>query len=116
MPRARAASHLHATLRGGEGLPSQPGGAAHPPMAEATKTSLAVDYALNSLLENEVTPPFHSQDAGNPGESMRRFDLQNLPVLTSLAKEFVIRDHWFSSMAGPAEPNRMLVYAATSGD
>ena len=78
-------------------------GGPYPPVAEATKTGFAADYALNS-------------DAGNPGEPMRCFAQGSLPVLTALAREFVLCDHWFSSMAGPTEPNRMFVHAATSGE
>jgi phospholipase C len=77
-------------------------GRPYPPVAEATKTGFAADYALNS-------------DGGNPGEPMRCFDPKNLPVLNALASEFVVCDHWFSSMAGPTEPNRMFAHAATSG-
>ena len=77
-------------------------GGAYPKLAEATKTGFAADYAINS-------------DAGNPGEPLRCFAPGTLPVLTALAKEFVLCDHWFSAMAGPTEPNRMFVHAATSG-
>ena len=67
-----------------------------------TQSGFAADYALNS-------------DKTNPGEPMRCFASGALPVLTALANEFVLCDHWFSSMAGPTEPNRMFVHAATSG-
>jgi phospholipase C len=77
-------------------------GGAYPPLAEARKTGFAADYALKS-------------DAGNPGEPLRCFGRGTLPVLTALAKEFVLCDHWYSAMAGPTEPNRMFVHAATSG-
>ena len=77
-------------------------GAAYPPVAEATDRGFAADYAINS-------------DPNNPGEPMRCFAPGTLPVLTALAKEFVLCDHWFSSMAGPTEPNRMFAHAATSG-
>ncbi|HEY1816422.1 MAG TPA: alkaline phosphatase family protein [Kofleriaceae bacterium] len=46
---------------------------------------------------------------------MECWPAKRLPVLTALAKEFVVCDHWYSSMAGPTEPNRMFVHAATSG-
>ncbi|WP_437646576.1 alkaline phosphatase family protein [Sorangium sp. So ce362] len=39
----------------------------------------------------------------------------HLRVLTSLAKEFVVCDRWFSSVPGPTFPNRMFAHAATSG-
>jgi len=77
-------------------------GAAYPPIADAKDRGFAADYALNS-------------DPNNPGEPMRCFAPGTLPVLTALAKEFVLCDHWFSSMAGPTEPNRMFAHAATSG-
>src|SRR5262249_48508 len=49
------------------------------------------------------------------GDAMRCFSKSNLPVLNALASEFVLCDHWFSAMAGPTEPNRMFLHAATSG-
>jgi phospholipase C len=78
-------------------------GGPYPKVAEAIKTGFAADYAAKS-------------DAGNPGEPMRCFAKGALPVLTALAKEFVLCDHWHSAMAGPTEPNRMFVHAATSGN
>jgi len=78
-------------------------GAPYPPVAEAANRGFAADYAINS-------------DSANPGEPMRGFAPDALPVLTALATEFVLCDHWFSAMAGPTEPNRMFVHAATSGD
>ncbi len=77
-------------------------GGPYPPVAAAADRGFAADYAINS-------------DATNPGEPMRGFAPGALPVLTALATEFVLCDHWFSAMAGPTEPNRMFVHAATSG-
>jgi phospholipase C len=37
-----------------------------------------------------------------------------LPVLSTLAKEFILCDHWFASVPGPTWPNRFFVHAATS--
>ncbi|MGX9787513.1 alkaline phosphatase family protein [Mycobacterium sp. MMS18-G62] len=59
---------------------------------------------------------YHANGATNPGDVMRCFNPDSLPVLTQLAREFVVCDHWFSSMPGPTEPNRMFVHAATSRD
>ncbi|HEY4029872.1 MAG TPA: alkaline phosphatase family protein [Caulobacteraceae bacterium] len=79
------------------------GGSPYPAVAaDPTKTGFAADYALNS-------------DRGNPGEPMRCFIPENLPVLSALAAEFVVCDHWFSSLPGPTEPNRMFIHAASSG-
>jgi len=45
---------------------------------------------------------------------MNCFDPVQLPVLTTLAQNFVLCDHWFSDVPGPTMPNRALVHAATS--
>jgi len=46
---------------------------------------------------------------------VRCFSPDKLPVLTTLAQEFAVCDHWFSSVPGPTWPNRIFVHAATSG-
>ena len=51
----------------------------------------------------------------DPTTPMRTFGTSQLPVLTTLAREFVVCDHWFSSMPGPTWPNRFFVHAASSG-
>ncbi|MGV2292401.1 alkaline phosphatase family protein [Trinickia sp. YCB016] len=45
---------------------------------------------------------------------MNCFDPVQLPVLSTLAKNFVLCDHWFSDVPGPTVPNRAFVHAATS--
>jgi phospholipase C len=42
------------------------------------------------------------------------FSPRMLPVLSTLASEFAVCDHWFSSLPGPTWPNRLYVHAATS--
>ena len=54
-------------------------------------------------------------DPGHPGEIMKCYAPDQLPVLTTLAQEFAICDHWFSSLPGPTWPNRFFVHAASSG-
>ncbi len=46
---------------------------------------------------------------------MHCFDPAQLPILTTLAREFAICDQWFSSLPGPTWPNRFFQLAATSG-
>jgi phospholipase C len=46
---------------------------------------------------------------------MRGFRPDQVPVLHTLASEFAVCDHWFSSLPGPTWPNRFFVHAATSG-
>ena len=45
---------------------------------------------------------------------MRSYTEDQVPVISALAKEFVICDHWFSSMPGPTWPNRFFYHAASS--
>lgn len=45
---------------------------------------------------------------------MNAFDPVQLPVLSTLAKSFVLCDRWFSDVPGPTMPNRAFVHAATS--
>ncbi|MFL6620277.1 MAG: alkaline phosphatase family protein [Povalibacter sp.] len=50
-----------------------------------------------------------------PDVAMRCFTPEQVPVITALAREFVVCDRWFSSLPGPTEPNRFFVHAATCG-
>ncbi len=45
---------------------------------------------------------------------MAYFKLGDLPVLHALARNFLICDHWFSSVPGPTWPNRFFVHSGTS--
>lgn len=38
-----------------------------------------------------------------------------LPILQTLAEEYAVCTHWFSSVPGPTTPNRMFVHAGSSG-
>src|SRR6266571_4070617 len=53
-------------------------------------------------------------DPAHPGEIMKCYAPDQLPVLTALAQEFAVCDHWFSSIPGPTWPNRFFVHAASS--
>ena len=50
-----------------------------------------------------------------PGVVLAAYAPEQLPIINMLAREFVICDHWFSSLPGPTWPNRLFVHAATSG-
>ena len=54
-------------------------------------------------------------DPAHPGEIMKCYAPEQLPVMTTLAREFAVCDHWFSSMPGPTWPNRFFIHAASSG-
>lgn len=56
-----------------------------------------------------------SGGASNPGEVMKCYTPDQLPVLVTLAKEFAVCDNWYASLPGPTWPNRMFVHAASSG-
>jgi phospholipase C len=45
---------------------------------------------------------------------MNVFDPSQLPALSTLAKNFVLCDHWFADVPGPTMPNRAFVHACTS--
>jgi len=45
---------------------------------------------------------------------MQCFDPSHIPAITTLAREFVLCDHWHSSVPGPTWLNRFYAHAATS--
>src|ERR1700674_417561 len=45
---------------------------------------------------------------------MAYYPLDSLPVIHALAKNFMICDHWFSSLPGPTWPNRFFAHTGTS--
>lgn len=51
----------------------------------------------------------------SPGEIMKCYSPNQLPVLNALAREFVVCDNWHCSLPGPTWPNRFFVHAASSG-
>lgn len=48
-------------------------------------------------------------------KAMHAYRADQLPVLTTLAREFAVCDRWFSSMPGPTWPNRFFAHAASAG-
>lgn len=55
-----------------------------------------------------------SGSAATGANIMKCFNPQSLPVLTTLAREYAVCDHWFSSIPGPTLPNRLYVHCGTS--
>jgi len=78
---------------------SYPPGGAYPPI---DRSGFVASYAA-------------SGGTAAPGEILKCFAPEQLPVLSALAQEFAICDNWHASMPGPTWPNRMFVHAATSG-
>jgi phospholipase C len=61
-----------------------------------------------------ASPP-HS---GDPAQIMKCYSAnepKQVPVITALASEFAVCDHWFSALPGPTWPNRFFIHAASSG-
>jgi phospholipase C len=50
----------------------------------------------------------------SPRDVMRCFRPQDVPVLTTLAQNYVLCDRWFSSVPSSTWPNRYFMHAATS--
>ncbi len=48
------------------------------------------------------------------GDVMRCFAPENIPVLTTLAREYALCDGYFSSVPGPTLPNRAFAHCASS--
>jgi phospholipase C len=71
----------------------------------------------NTNIKNSGFVLSYAHTAGsNPlGGVMACFDPTQVPVITALANEFCVCDHWFSSLPGPTVPNRFFLHAATSG-
>jgi len=55
------------------------------------------------------------QSAGTGAVIMHCFDPANMPVLSTLAREFAVCDHWFASVPGPTWPNRFFMHCGWSG-
>ncbi len=58
---------------------------------------------------------YRASGSPNPAKIMKCFSPDQVPVLTALAREFAVCDHWFASVPGPTWPNRFFVHAASSG-
>jgi len=57
---------------------------------------------------------YHGRGSNAPEKAMHCYTPDQLPILNTLAREFAVCDHWFSSMPGPTWPNRLFVHAASS--
>jgi phospholipase C len=69
-------------------------------------------FAANYATTNTEGPPPSSDEIG---EIMLCFNTAtDLPVAYQLATNFVLCDHWFSSLPGPTWPNRFFLHGASS--
>ena len=81
---------------------ANPGGPPPPSGVEENK-GFVLSYGQQDDVTRAIAPKI-----------MDCFDPGNLPVLTTLAKEFAVCKRWFSSVPGPTWPNRFFAHAATS--
>lgn len=77
------------------------GGTYPPLLRDANELAYALDYAYHG--------------GGRAEEVINCFSPEQLPVLNQLAHQFVVCDHWFSSMPGPTWPNRFFGLCGSSG-
>ncbi|MBI5644262.1 MAG: phosphoesterase [Deltaproteobacteria bacterium] len=71
----------------------------------------------NTPLNNGFFKNYLSRCGNNETKArniMKCFSPEQLPVLITLAKNFVVCDNWFCSVPGPTWPNRFFAHAATS--
>jgi phospholipase C len=90
-------------------VPTYPPGGPYPPIAMPNDRGFIASY-FGLANVSGVNP-----DLLDPERIMKCFDPSQLPVLTTLARSFVICDQWFSSVPGPTWPNRFFVHTASSG-
>lgn len=81
-----------------------------PPHYQPTNRGFIWSYALQPLGKDQ--PGMGYLQAHN---IMCCFHPAQVPILSTLAKNFTLCDHWFASVPGSTWPNRFFVHAATSG-
>ena len=57
---------------------------------------------------------YEGYESITPEDIMRCFSHEQVPVLTTLAREYAFCNRWFSSIPGPTLPNRLFAHAGTS--
>lgn len=78
---------------------------------ENSATPVSDDPQMTGFVKSYEGKTSSTRDAGR---IMKCFAAAKLSVLTRLAQQFCICDHWYSSLPGPTFPNRAFVHAATS--
>jgi phospholipase C len=82
----------------------------HPPPDPATPTmdGFVWNYALQAGADGRPIGPERA------AAIMECLDPALVPVITTLARSFVVCDRWFASMPGPTWPNRFFAHAGTA--
>lgn len=68
----------------------------------------------NSGFVQDYASGFYNLTKEGRGEVMKYFDVGELPAFHTLAKNFLVCDHWFSSVPGPTWANRLFAMSGTS--
>ena len=71
-------------------------------------------YAAPKQRNGGFVSRYSHLDPSNPDAIMRCYAPEQVPVMTTLAREFAVCDRWHSSLPGPTWPNRFFVHAASS--
>jgi len=74
-------------------------------------TSVMQEPNMSGFVRSYEGKGLNPQDAHR---IMKCFPPQAVPVLTGLAQQFCVCDHWFSSVPGPTFPNHAFIHGATS--
>jgi phospholipase C len=85
-----------------------------PSRGRPAKNNGFVKAFIESLRETASNPRTFYATPDDIKPVMQCFAPEQLPVLGTLAREFMLCDHWFSSVPGVTLPNRLYVHAATS--
>lgn len=64
------------------------------------------------LFEQQQT--FDTSNLTRAEEAIQFYNENNIPVMRTLAEEFVLFDKWFCAVPGPTDPNRAYITAGTS--
>lgn len=83
--------------------------AAYPP--EPTNMGF-VDNYVNTIVNGEYR--IFGESVGEPRDIMTCFTPVQVPVLSTLAREFAVCDQWYGSVPSQTLPNRAFIHAATS--
>lgn len=81
----------------------------------AGQDAIYMPHAYPQITNNGFIAAYAQCSQKDIGANMKCFRKDQLPVIHTLAEEFAVCDHWFSSVPGPTWPNRFFLHAATSG-
>jgi phospholipase C len=70
---------------------------------------------MNGFVASATTGAQATKVPQDASRVMECFQPEQVPVLSALAQEFCLFNHWHSSLPGPTWPNRFFIHAATSG-